>query len=274
MSTPVPPREKLPTMYDLPSGDVAAYGSPDNFYVHPAILLQETFRPPVAPPDEVLSAIQLNLYYDPQRPRWCVQPSWFGVIGVPRLYEGQERWNYQIWHDLVPPLIVLEFYSPRVKDDLLKKKPRSAHQQPTRWEIYEQIVRVPYYVVLDGDENTMRVFRLTDARYRETEGHDGRCWIPEAELGLGLWRGKGYGDPGVWLRCYDARGDWIPSREDLAEQARMDACRALVEAEHTRQIETQCRKTEQVEQLLKQERRRSERLAEALRRLGQDPDKP
>ncbi|MGH9840880.1 MAG: Uma2 family endonuclease [Blastocatellia bacterium] len=264
---PIPARETLPTMYDLPSEDFVTRGIPDNLYVHPAILLQETFRPPVASPDEVLSAIQLNLYYDGQRPRWCVQPDWFGVIGVPRLYEGQERWNYQIWHERVPPLIVLEFYSPRVKDDLLKKRPRSPHQQPTKWEVYEQLLHVPYYVVYDGEEEKIRVFHLTESRYREIEGREGRFWFPEAELGLGLWRGSVYGREGAWLRCHDARGDWIPTLEDRAEQARLEACRAQVEAEQDRKIE-------QLEGLLQQERRRSERLAEALRRSGQDPDKP
>lgn len=272
MSTPAPTdspetlREKLPTMYDLSSEGFPIHGTPDNFYVHPALLLQETFRPPVVPSDQVLSAVQLNLYYDLQHPRWCVQPDWFGVIGVPRLYEGQDRWNYQIWHELVPPLIVLEFYSPRVKEDLLEKKPRSAHQQPTKWEIYERILQVPYYLLFDGEEEKPRVFHLTESRYQEMEGQDERFWIPEAELGVGSWRGKVYGQESTWLRCHDARGDWIPSLEDLAEQARMDACRRQVEADHARKIE-------QIEQRLEQERRRSERLADALRRLGQDPDK-
>lgn len=61
---PRSPRETLPTMYDLPSEEVGDPGMPDEYHVRQSMLLDETFRPPAVPPDEVFSAIDMNLYYD------------------------------------------------------------------------------------------------------------------------------------------------------------------------------------------------------------------
>jgi hypothetical protein len=39
----LPARETLPTMYDLPSEEIGDAGLPDEFHVHQAILLDETY---------------------------------------------------------------------------------------------------------------------------------------------------------------------------------------------------------------------------------------
>lgn len=69
--------------------------------------------------------------------------------------------------------------------------------------------------------------------------------MTEAELGLGLWQGKYKGQERLWLRWYDAQGNWVPTPEERAEQ------------EHQR---------------AEQEHQRAERLAELLRQLGYDPN--
>src|SRR5262245_1178419 len=81
---PRPARETLPTMYDLPSEEIGDPGMPDEYHVHQATLLDETFRPPATPPDEVFSAVDMNLYYDVRHPLWYKRPDWFGVINVSR----------------------------------------------------------------------------------------------------------------------------------------------------------------------------------------------
>ena len=62
-----------------------------------------------------------------------------------------------------------------------------------------------------------------------------QVWMPSLKLGLGLWQGYYQGIERLWLRWYDAIGNWIP-----------------IPAE--------------------QERQRAERLAARLRELGVDPD--
>ncbi|MEQ8961241.1 MAG: Uma2 family endonuclease, partial [Coleofasciculus sp. C2-GNP5-27] len=45
-------------------------------------------------------------------------------------------------------------------------------------------------------------------------------WIPELDLGLGLWQGEFQGIERLWLRWYDAQENWILTE---AEQERQRA---------------------------------------------------
>jgi Uma2 family endonuclease len=87
---PRPPKEVLPTMYDLPSEDPQEPGLPDEFHIFQPQLLRETFLPPNYPEEQVFVASDLNLYYDVRHPLWYKRPDWFAVLDVPRLYEQQE----------------------------------------------------------------------------------------------------------------------------------------------------------------------------------------
>jgi Uma2 family endonuclease len=245
---PLPARELLPTMYDLPSEEIGDAGMPDEFHVHQAILLDETFIPPHLARDEYFSAIDMNLYFNPRRTDWYKRPDWFAVLGVPRLYEGRDsRLSYVVWQEEVAPLIVVELLSPRTEKEDLGQTLREVNQAPSKWEVYERILRVPYYVVFGRLADEMRVFKLSGTKYEEGVGHGGRIWIAEAELGLGMWRGTYRGQERWWLRWYDAQGAWIPTPDERATQEQLRA---------------------------EQERQRAERLAETLRQLGHDPDQP
>jgi Uma2 family endonuclease len=106
---PRSPREVLPTMYDLPSEDPEEPGLPDQFHLWQPRLLDETFRPPTHPDDQIFVATGLNLYYDLHHPQWYKRPDWFAAVGVSRLYEGREpRLSYVIWQEGVDPFIVVE----------------------------------------------------------------------------------------------------------------------------------------------------------------------
>ncbi len=264
---PRPARETLPTMYDLPSEEIGDAGMPDEYHVQRATLLNETFHPPAIPADEVFSAMDMNLYYDVRHPLWYKRPDWFGVINVPRLYEGRDsRLSYVVWQEGAAPLIVVELLSPGTEKEDLGRRLRDANEPPTKWEVYEHILRVPYYAVFSRESTELRIFQLTGARYEEVTGHDGRFWIAEAGLGLGLWQGRYQGQERLWLRWFDAQGNWIPTADERAEQERREKDAAFLR-------ETQLRhRAEQAEQAAEQERRRAERLAELLRQLGQDPD--
>ncbi len=250
---PRPARETLPTMYDLPSEQIGDPGMPDEFHAHQAMLLGETFQPPVVSPDEVFSAIDMNLYYDVRHTNWYKRPDWFGVIGVPRLYEGREsRLSYVVWQEGESPLIVVELLSPGTEKEDLTYRLHDAAEPPSKWEVYERILRVPYYAVFGREEPDMRIFRLNGLQYEEVTGHGGRFWIAPAELGMGLWQGTFQGQERLWLRWYDARNNWIQTSEERGEQARLQAKQERLRAEKAEQ--------------------RAERLAEMLRQLGQDPD--
>lgn len=249
---PLPPKETLPTMYDLPSEDPEEFGLPDEYHLWQSELCSATFFPPTYSPEQVFVASDLNLYYDPHHTGWYKRPDWFAVAGVSRLYEGQElRLSYVIWQEGIRPIVVIEFLSPGTRNEDLGKSERKG-KQPTKWEVYEQILGIPYYIVFDRYTDELQAFQLEGDRYRKMKltkstqllpSHGGssslteyRVWIPTLELGLGLWQGEYRGKNRQWLRWYDAVGNWIPTEAEKERQEKeMAQARAEQLAERLRQ---------------------------------------
>jgi Uma2 family endonuclease len=239
---PRSPRETLPTMYDLPSEDPEEPGLPDEFHLWQAELCSATFQPPTHLPEQVFVASDLNLYYDPNHTGWYKRPDWFAVVGIPRLYEQRDlRLSYVIWQEGVRPRVAIEFLSPSTRDEDLGQR-RQRGPQPTKWQVYEQVLGIPYYVVFDRYTNELQVFQLEGNQYQPQALVGSRIWLSGLELGLGLWQGEYHGLNRQWLRWYRADGNWI-----------------RLEAEQERQ------RAEQAQQ-------RANRLAERLRQAGIDPD--
>jgi Uma2 family endonuclease len=272
---PIPARETLPTMYDLPSEEIGEPGMPDEFHAQQGMLLSETFQPPAYLPARFFAAIDMNLYYDARRTKWYKRPDWFGVVGISRLYEGRDsRLSYIPWKEGRPPLIVVELLSPDSDDEDLGTKPQVAGKPPRKWDVYERILRVPYYAVYGRLAEDVKFFRLKGERYKEVRDHGGHLWIEEAGLGLGLWLGEYNGLDRWWLRWYDDQGAWILNKDELAEQEREEKEQERREKEQERREKEQERREKEQERREKeQERARADRLAEMLRQLGQDPDR-
>lgn len=188
---------------------------PDEYHVVQAILLRETFRPPAVASEEVFSAVDINLYYDVRQPRRCKRPDWFGVVGVPRLSEGtQMRSSYVYWQEGIGPLIVVELLSPKTEKEDLGQTLRDVDGTPTKWEVYERLLRVSYYVAFDGDTNRLFLFQRQGDSFQRLPITETRLWMPSAGLGIGLWQGKYEGLERLWLRFYDQEGIWIPTKEE------------------------------------------------------------
>jgi Uma2 family endonuclease len=237
---PRPPSETLPTMYDLPSEDLEEFGLPDEFHDYQPKLLRETCQPKTYLAADRFVGADLNLYYDSRHPRWYKRPDWFLALGVSMAADRQEdlRWSYVIWQESVSPFVVVELLSPGTEDEDLGSKVREIGKPPTKWEVYERILRVPFYVVFDRYENRLRAFGLVNGRYQplDLSGPDPRVWFDELELGLAVWQGSYQGIEGKWLRWYEASEDWIPTdaeARDLAETARdlAETARDLAETE-------------------------------------------
>ncbi|MDZ8078379.1 MAG: Uma2 family endonuclease [Nostoc sp. DcaGUA01] len=235
---PRPPQETMPTMYDLPSELIGESGLPDEFHCIQADLLTETCQPQTYPSEEILLASDLNLYYDPRHTLWYKRPDWYMVLGVPSATQQQDlRLSYVIWQEGVVPFLVVELLSPGTEQEDLGKTLREVNQPPSKWEVYERILRVPYYLIYDRYKNHLRAFQLIGTRYEAISLPENRFWFQELELGLGLWQGSYQQTTGLWLRWYNAAG-WVPTLKEKAEQ----------------------------------ERQRADRLAEYLRSQGINPD--
>jgi Uma2 family endonuclease len=257
---PLPPWQTMPTMYDLPSEDPEEPGLPDEFHDFQPQLLRETCQPPNYPSDEFFIGTDLNLYYDARHTQWHKRPDWFLVLGVSRAKQQQDmRWSYVVWQEGVDPFLVIELLSPGTEAEDLGKTLREVNRPPTKWQVYEQILRIPYYVLFDRYENQLRAFKLNGTRFEEMPIPNQRVWLEELNLGLGVWQGFYQDTEGLWLRWVDQNGDWIPTADERAQQADQ-------RAEQERQ------RAEQERQRAEQERQRVDQLEARLRALGIDPD--
>jgi Uma2 family endonuclease len=222
----------LPTMYDLPSEDPEESGLPDEFHDLQPQLLSATFRltdvssDGKASPKEnrIFTGTDLNLYYDAQNPLWHKRPDWFVAIGVPRLYAERDlRLSYVVWDEQVNPFVVVELLSPGTEKEDLGQTTSRKGEPPTKWEVYERILKVPYYVLYDRYSAVLRAYHLVEDRYQAIAVVDGQIWLPELKIGLGLWQGEHEGISRQWLRWLDAERNWIPTRLEQAEQQRLIA---------------------------------------------------
>ncbi len=285
-----------PTMYDLPSDNPEDPGVPDTFHNQQPQLLKETFQPPTYTSDNFFVAADLNLYYDRQHEQWYKRPDWFAVVGLSPLYQGREsRYSYVVWDEKVIPLLVVELLSAGTEDEDLGRTASLPQKPPTKWEVYENILQIPYYVVFSRQTNQVQFFKLTPTGYVQQPSSTQTLWLPEVQLGLRRWKGQYDGWERQWLRWHDVDGQWLPTLAERAEQERqltkqerqravqaeqqvLLECQRAVQAE--RQALSECQRAVQAEQqvLLERqqvllERQRAKQLAEKLRALGLDPDK-
>jgi Uma2 family endonuclease len=246
----LPPKESLPTQYDLPSEDPEEPGVPDEFHSFQPQLLRETFKPAACAPDQVFIASDINLYYDPAHPLWHKRPDWLAVLGkAPASRQEELRLSYVVWQEELVPYVVIELLSPGTEDEDQGRRLWDLDKTPGKWFVYERILKIPYYILYSRYTGRLQAFGRVSASYRPILLQEGRLWLPEAGIGLGLWEGTYAGCTGRWLRWLDGDGHWIPTP--------LEAERARAEEERDR---------------ADQERARAERLAERLRALGLDPE--
>jgi Uma2 family endonuclease len=218
----------FPTMYDLPSEDPEEPGLPDDFHDLQPQLLSRTLRLSGYSSQEIYTASDLNLYYDLSHPLWYKRPDWFLVVGVPRLYpEGEgDRNSYVMWQEKVSPAVIVEFLSPGTEADDLGRfapkpsKPKLANSPPDKFTVYEQILKVPHYVVFNKRDRSLRYFRLVGGEYQEqaVAAVNPRIWIPELDVGLAIWQGMFEGMPKSWLRWCDENGVLLLTDTEAALQ--------------------------------------------------------
>jgi Uma2 family endonuclease len=275
---PLSPRETLPTMYDLPSEDPEEPGLPDEFHDLQPQLLSATLRLQNYAKERIFTGTDLNLYYDVHHPLWHKRPDWFLALGVPRLYDEKDlRASYVVWQEGVSPFVVVELLSPGTeKEDLGKfaessSKPEASNEAasesgasmngqpkvtpPSKWQVYEEILRIPYYVVFSRYDDRLYFFHLVGGHYQrqDLDAIHPRIWISELQLGLGLWDGEYDEIERRWLRWYDAEGNWVLTDAEFQQQQA---------EEQRRQAEEQRRQAEEQRSLADQERQRAQQEQE------------
>lgn len=162
-------------------------------------------------------------------------PDW-SYIPALRVAREEVKRSYtpQLQGDL--PVIVMEFLSDTEGGEYSIKPT----YPPGKWFFYEQVLKIPHYVIFEPDTGQLEVYQLNEAgRYQLCEPNSqNRYWIAPMNLFLGVWQGQRENRSGHWLRWWDQAGHLLHwGTEQVAE-----------------------------------ERQRAERLASRLREMGLDPD--
>ena len=276
-SPPRPPRETLPTMYDLPSEWPEEPGLPDEFHDLQPQLLSRTLALADYSRENWFAASDLNLYYDIHHPLWHKRPDWFLAVGVSRLYEQRElRHSYVTWQEGRSPHVVVEFLFPGTEkedlgrfysrrdgpegpvsehdtsaDESPQSDPLEEHQPPHKFAVYEQHLRVPHYITYDRRTQRLRYFQLLAGQYQEQPpaATNPQIWLPDLKVGLGIWSGSFEGIPSHWLRWCADGGDWLWTDTERAEQAQGRAEQAEEQERAAKEQERQAREAAQMQVL-------------------------
>lgn len=196
---------------------------------------------------EMLIASNLGLCATVNQDLILKAPDWLYVPSV-LPHEGDRR-SYTPHLDGDVPRVVMEFLSETEGTEYSVKRT----YPPGKWFFYEQILKIPTYVIFHPATGVMEVYQLQSGRYELTAANpEGRYWLAEMQLWLGVWQGKKEERTGYWLRWWDEGGNLLLWAVERVEQEQQ--------------------RTEQERQRAEQERQRAERLTEYLRAQGIDPN--
>jgi hypothetical protein len=175
----------------------------------------------------------------------CKAPDWMYVRPVNPLNVSRIRRSYTPNAEGTIPQIVMEFLSETYGEEYSVE----FMSRVGKWFFYEQVIKVPTYVIFRAKTAHLEVYALESEHYKSQQpDSNGRYWIPSLELFLGVWEGSHEGRTGCWLRWWNAAGELLLWSEERLELERQRA--------------------EEERQRADRERLRAENLAERLRQAG------
>lgn len=197
-------------------------------------------------------------------------PDWMYVPRVLPLAEGVIRRSYTPSLEGDRVAIAMEFLS---ETDAGEYSVRAKYPYGKLY-CYEQIWQISTYVIFDPYALDLEVRCLQENQYvLQSPTAEGRYWIPEINLFLGIWYGTRLGATMHWLRWWDAAGNLLLWSSEQSELERQRAEQERQRAEQERQrAEQERQRAESAIAQLETERQRSEALAAKLRELGIDPN--
>lgn len=147
-------------------------------------------------------------------------PDWLYVPSVTPLAAPKIRRSYTPHAEGDVPAIVIEFLSETEGGEYSFKRT----YPPGKWFFYEQILKVPIYVIFDPGIGLLEFYQLQNDRYElQLPDPNGRHWVSSMNLFLGTWRGTKEGLTGYWLRWWDDTERLLPWAVELIEEERQRA---------------------------------------------------
>ncbi|MBF0289941.1 MAG: Uma2 family endonuclease [SAR324 cluster bacterium] len=155
---------------------------------------------------------------------------------------------YLAWEENHQLDLVMEFssFSTRRVDHHKKK------------QIYEQVLKVPYYIIFDPHAIYLNVYALKEGMYQSQEANEQGYWcLEELKIQVGIENSN-------TLRLFDTEGNLIPSSaEKEAQRAEKEAQRAEKEAQ----------RAEKEAQRAEKEAQRAKKLEERIQQITQQAEK-
>ena len=183
----LPPEDSdaLPDHTQLPDKDGSIV---KNFQEHPqSVLLSSCLKPRLRrlhPEGDFIIGQDNGIYWRHTNPPLdgCKSPDWYYVPGVPPMLKGKIRRSYVLWKEHVPPLIAIEYVSGNGREE------RDDTPNKGKFWVYEQGIRIQYYLIFNGFRATIDLFSLRDGRYEPVPANAAGRY-PVAPLGVefGLW---------------------------------------------------------------------------------------
>ena len=141
-------------------------------------------------------------------------PDWFYVPNVSPLLDGEYRRSYVLWKEFIAPLIAIEFVSGNGSEERDTTPPSETEKAGKFW-VYEQAIRIPFYVIFDAWKDHLEAYQLVSGRYAKMEPNDrGHFAIAPMAVEIGMQQ-QG---TTVWLRWWDDAGNLLLTGNERAEQ--------------------------------------------------------
>jgi Uma2 family endonuclease len=277
-STPVLTKPDAPTPRLVPTNKISLPDHkqlPDsdgtfvkNFQEHPqSIVLTSSIAPVLEklhPDGRYCIGQDSGIYWRLTEPaeKGAEAPDWFYVPNVPPLLDGEYRRSYVLWKEFIAPLIAIEFVSGNGAEERNATAPSETEKAGKFW-VYEQAIRIPFYVIFDAWKAIVEVYHLVDGHYLKMQPN-ARGHFPIASMGVEV--GLKQEGSTIWLRWWDKNGNLLLTGDERATSSEAIAQQANLAQQQAEAIAAQERQEKE------QERQQKEKLANYLRSMGINPD--
>lgn len=162
-------------------------------------------------------------------------PDWLLVPRVHPIESGIVRCSYTPYREGEPVALVMEFLS-EAETGEYSSRPIYPYG---KFYYYEQILKVPTYVIFDPATPVLEVRQLQTEHYElQIPNDQDRYWIPALQLWLGMWQGERLGITTHWLRWWDDAGQLLLWDAEKSDQERQRADQEQQRADQERQART------------------------------------
>ncbi|WP_373539591.1 Uma2 family endonuclease [Chamaesiphon sp.] len=253
-SRKIPPSvtwERLPADFELPDEPVES-----NLQLLLAAALRESLELASLILESGIIATNFGICATVDRQTVVKAPDWVYIPAAQPFPAGEARRSYTPRTEGDLPSIVMEFISATDGGEYSF----NPHYPYGKWYFYEQILKVPHYVIFHPQLQVLEVYHLVDDKYQlASPDADRRFWIESLGLFLGTWSGKKSEYEGCWLRWWDKSGHLLLWGSELLALERQ-------------QVDRERQRAEQESQRADRSEEKSVRLAAQLRSMGIDPD--